>query len=501
MGEIKENEVMDLLIDEDYRVGGVAAECKELTPILKNFVESYVKHKDDMTVDDWLFMKMREQLPKAPENDIREASQNIIKALEITEEKREALRSSVLNGKSKEGWFAEEVKAATIAMNVKTRTQYLQQLDDSVRQANEALRRTILTKEGLVSKNPYLDGYIAEQYHAQTFNMNATLTKSRYRARVLEPQGEVYSKNGVDIVIFDTADGNRTVGRYQSKYCKDVEATIQAFKEGDYRGQKKLVSSEVKDEIKNASDKLVAPDGTSSKPLAKSKAKRLRDEVQSGKEIELNWGDYQTKDLVKRVGQEAGFAALQGMVLSVGIGTVQKVLAGEEIDGDELIENMICSGTDSGIKAAAAGALTVGVEKGIITAIPKGTHVGVIANIAYVAVEDLKVVGKMASGEYGIKEGMDQLAQTTVVTAAGLVGSVGVIAAAGEIGAILGITLGPVGAVVGAAIGGSIGYMAGSKFGESIAKGQRKIRDKAIGMVKSVAGNVKNLFQKVVSFA
>lgn len=39
-----------------------------------------------------------------------------------------------------------------------------------------------------------LDGFIAEQYHAQTFNLNAEATGSQYRAKVLEPNGNGYAK-------------------------------------------------------------------------------------------------------------------------------------------------------------------------------------------------------------------------------------------------------------------------------------------------------------------
>lgn len=53
--------------------------------------------------------------------------------------------------------------------------------------------------------------------------------------------------------------------------------------------------------------------------------------------------------------------------------------------------------------------------------IPKGTPAGTIANISYVAIEDVKVLGKMATGELTMKEGIEKLEQTTVSTAAGLV--------------------------------------------------------------------------------
>ena len=47
----------------------------------------------------------------------------------------------------------------------------------------------------------------------------------------------------------------------------------------------------------------------------------------------------------------------------------QKLWNGEEIEADEVIETALVSGTDFGIKASAAGALKVGIEKEIISGV------------------------------------------------------------------------------------------------------------------------------------
>lgn len=125
----------------------------------------------------------------------------------------------------------------------------------------------------------------------------------------------------------------------------------------------------------------------------------------------------------KRRVKQAGQAALMGAAVGVGFDIAQKVWNGEDIKGEELVETAIVSGADFGIKAAAAGALKVGVEKGVITAIPKGTPAGTLANIAYVAVENAKIVSKMATGDLTVKEGLEKMEQTTVATVAGIAAS------------------------------------------------------------------------------
>ena len=240
---------------------------------------------------------------------------------------------------------------------------------------------------------------------------------------------------------------------------------------------------------------LEAPDGTTSNPLTKSSAEQIRDEAQSGNWNELNWNEYKTKDLAIGIGKQAGYAALQGAAIGVGFDVAQKLWNGEDIKGEEIVETALLSGTDFGVKAAAAGAIKVGVERGIISVIPKGTPAGVIANIAFVAVEDAKVVGKMMTGELSLKEGIEKIEQTTVATVAGLV----TMGEGAAIGAAAGAIFGPVGAAIGGFVGGTVGYMAGSKVGETIVKGAQKIRDGAVKVAKTIGSGIKSACSTVAS--
>lgn len=483
----RENDLI-LAIDEDLAPHISVDEAQALKPIQKKFIESYLEHKDTMPLDEWLRVVMAESLPDRSDEEIAQMSDEIISTLKVQEEKKASLERAIASGRSKESWFASEAKIATSHMSTQEASQYLQGLDSALNTANESLYRTIHTQAGVISQNPNLDGFIAEQYHAQTFNLNAEATGSPYRAKVLEPTGSGYTKNSVDIVIVD--ESGNVVRRYQSKYCKDAEATARAFEHGDYRGQRKLVpEGQEQDIAKKVATVIEAPDGTTSKPLSKEHAKELQDEAQSGKWSDLNWNEYKAKDLAIGIGKQAGQAALMGAAVGVGFDVAQKVWNGEEIKGEELVETAIVSGADFGIKAAAAGALKVGVEKGIVSAIPKGTPAGTIANITHVAIENVKIVGKMATGELTVKEGFEKMEQTTVATVAGIATS----AKGAAIGATLGTVFGPVGTAVGGFIGGTIGYMAGSKVGETIVKGVQKIREKAKDVVRTVGRTVTNV--------
>lgn len=483
-----------LLLDEDTAPIIMECECAEFQPILKDFVKYYAEHKNE-PVQGWLSGKLREYLPDKSTEDIQCFSEEIISALEISETKKFSLSEAIRNGRSKESWFASEMKGATSAMSAEQASQYLSNLDQALQSANDSLRRTITTQAGTISRNPSLDGFIAEQYHAQTFNLNAEATGSPYRAKVLEPTGHGYAKNSVDIVIVD-ADG-KIVRRYQSKYCKDARATELAFEHGgNYPGQQKLVPEGQEAEItKRVSTVIEAPDGTTSKPLSKANAERMRDEAQSGNWNDLNWNEYKAKDLAIGIGKQAGYAALQGAAISVGFDVATKLWNGEEIEGKEVVKTAVKGGADFGVKAAAAGAIKVGSEKGILSVVPKGTPASTISNIAFVAVEDVKVVGKMATGELSFKEGVEKLEQTTVSTAAGL-------AAMGKgaaVGSAIGAVLGPAGTAIGGFIGGTIGYMAGSKVGETVVKAAQKVRDKVGEVITSIGSTIRNTASNLVS--
>lgn len=488
-----------LLVDEIFAPVMTEESAKQLKEIQKRFIESYIKNKEKMDVEEWLSMELKANFPEKSDAEIQGISSEIIKTLERNEEKKCSLEKAIQSGRNKEAWFAAEIKRATEHMNVQDSAKYLQTLDEAVSLANEKLYSTITTQQGIVSKNLNLDGFIAEQYHAQTFNMNAEAAGSLYRARVLEPgPGERFAKNSVDIVIMDNR--GKIIRKYQSKYCKDVKNTLDAFQKGDYRGQRKLVPDGQENTIQKATNVLESPDGIKSNVLSKRSAKELQKEAQSGKWNELDWNEYKIKKVSMGIGKEVGQAAVLGAAMGGGLYLAEKVWNDEPIDGEEVLKVALESGVDIGVKAAAASAIKVGAERGLISLIPKGTPAGTIANIAFVAVENVKVAGKIASGELTVKEGLEKMEEITVSTVAGIAAG----AEGAALGAAIGSVVGPVGTVVGGFVGGTIGYMVGSEVGKAVVKATQKVRDCAVSAVKSVvssaASYVSSACRTVASF-
>ena len=195
------------------------------------------------------------------------------------------------------------------------------------------------------------------------------------------------------------------------------------------------------------------------------------------------------------LGKNAALSGLQAAAIAGGFTLVKKVVSGEPIESDKLVETALSTGADAGVKAAAAGALKVGVEKGIISIIPQGTPAGVIANIACVAIENAKILAKVAKGELTVSQGLEHMGRTTTSMTYGLTAGL----AGMKIGAAALSWIPFVGPVVGGLVGGIVGYAAGSKFGETVFNGLKSVGQAAIKAFKSTCESVKSFGRRIVS--
>ena len=471
-------------------------EAEAIYNLEKKYLESYIKNKDKMELKEWLVEEMKQDLPEKEEKEISTIATEIIETIELNEKDLKSLREAKSQGMSNEQWLSKKVKESTQNMEINKVGNYLQGIDDVLRESNTKMFNEITTKSGEISLNRNLDGFIAEQFHANTFNQNAVLEGSKLRAEALTP--DVYGKNSFDIVIKDEA--GKIVHQYQAKYGATAQDTIKYIKEGNYNNQRIIVPAEQVEEVRKAfPNKSISSTigGTetvkiTSKELTKEQAKILQENVQSGKTgaVKTDWNHYEVSDLARNIGQSAAFAGITSAGITAGFDIAAKIAQGKEIEGAEVIETALKTGADTGVKAAVSGAIKVASEKGLIAVIPKGTPAGMIANVVHVGIENIKIISKIASGELTAKEGLDQMGETTTGIVGGIIAG-GIGAEKGAIvGALAGSLLGPVGtavgAVVGGFVGGTVGYIAGSEVGKGIGKVINNIRDKAVEVAKGI---------------
>lgn len=462
-------------------------EAKELRPIYSDFVKAFRENMDKPD-SGWMEKLLEKYLPSTPKEDIRRMTKEITETIHKNDVARKG---------------SDKLEKMGSAVNAIQKSGYLKEIDRTLEKANDKLLDTVMRKNLDVNRNPNLDGFLAERYHVETFNVNAAVKKSPWRARVVEPIG-AYGKNSVDVVIFNS-DTKKIARRYQFKYGADAKATEQMWNNGNYKFQRFLAPKGQSQEISSkAVEVLESPDGkVQSTALSKTDAKKLQENAQKLDAVKNDLTfekDVAVKDLAPVLGKQGVQSFLVGGIYGAGKETLSQWKQGETLDVKKIGKSSLEGGGDFAAKQTLASFLKVGSEKGIVKAIPKGTSMETITNISCVAIEDAKIAVKVGKGELTAAEGAGQAVETTASTGVGVLAAGKGAVIGGKIGTAGGAVIasfaaGPeasvvgakVGAAVGEVVGSSIGYLVGSGAAESFVKGAKEILN---NMTESTAPQV-----------
>lgn len=462
-------------------------EAKELRPIYSDFMKAFRENMDKPD-SGWMEKLLEKYLPSTPKEDIRRMTKEITETIHKNDVARKG---------------SDKLEKMGSAVNAIQKSGYLKEIDRTLEKANDKLLDTVMRKNLDVNRNPNLDGFLAERYHVETFNVNAAVKKSPWRARVVEPIG-AYGKNSVDVVIFNS-DTKKIARRYQFKYGADAKATEQMWNNGNYKFQRFLAPKGQSQEISSkAVEVLESPDGkVQSTALSKTDAKKLQENAQKLDAVKNDLTfekDVAVKDLAPVLGKQGVQSFLVGGIYGAGKETLSQWKQGETLDVKKIGKSSLEGGGDFAAKQTLASFLKVGSEKGIVKAIPKGTSMETITNISCVAIEDAKIAVKVGKGELTAAEGAGQAVETTASTGVGVLAAGKGAVIGGKIGTAGGAVIasfaaGPeasvvgakVGAVVGEVVGSSIGYLVGSGAAESFVKGAKEILN---NMTESTAPQV-----------
>lgn len=478
-------------------------ELKEIEIIIREFSKSYSKKNKNVTDKEWLKSKLSKELPNLKLGEIENFCDEVFNSIKEFDNNLKSIRESEEVGTSKEVWLANKLQEASSNIPVIQFGEYLSRIDDTIRIANAQMYRAVITTNGNINQCFNLDGFIAEQYHVNTFNMNASLENKPYRAYVSTPEsGEAYGKNSIDVFIKDIKK-DQILHKYQFKFGKDAKSTINLFNHGKYNNQRFVVPKEQVEEVQSifntksvtsyigGTEKI----STTSNPLTKQEVKKLQNQLQnSNKPITVIWNEFTNKQLAINIGKQASLAGVQAVTIESVFDITYKLVNNEKVEADEVIEKAIISGSDACIKAITAGALKVGAERGILTLIPAGTGGNVFANIACFGIETVKIMSKVTMGECTTAEALNEVGNMATSMFCGISMSL----KGAEIGAILGtISFIPFGTFIGAAVGSVVGYMAGGKVGQCIYNGAKKVVNGAKKIVKKTWEGVKGVAGKV----
>ena len=525
--------------------------------IIKKFLKSYAeneKSQDKKDLKTWLIFELQNELPNKKVEDIEKIATELISGIEVYYQKKKEVEKyqslGITNGDYIGNQILEKVaneieeaeivdtkeviedmkeasnilsqynetmiyetaaiKEAQLVANVlstKSVNNYIDTVNTTIDNANKTMMKSVTTKAGTINQNPNLDGFIFEEYHAGTFNIDAAVKQKSYYAEALKPEiGETYGKNSIDLII---EDSGKYVKKYSAKAYKNANETAKSFYDKitgyKYKGQSKLVPTDQTNEIANSADKIKY-NNVESKGITKSEIKDIQNDLQSeNKKADIfNFKkDVSTISISKQIGKQAMLNGTMGLGIGMAANIGTKIIQGKEVEVEEIIEVGIKTGGSVGLSTAVAGGIRVAVEKEIIPAMSNST-------IGAIAASSMDIIGtacKLGSGEISLGEAVKEVGTSISSAYSAIVSSsfgyTATIAAVGMVG--LG-TLGTVGTVIGtgvALVAGAVCGTIGSKIGEEIANGvgtiAEKVVDKAVEVVKEGIDKVKNIANGVIN--
>ena len=172
------------------------------------------------------------------------------------------------------------IKEAQLVANVlsaKSANNYVDTVNTAIDNTNKTLVESVTTKTGNINQNPNLDGFIFEEYHAGTFNIDAAVKQKSYHAEALKPElGESYGKNSIDLIV---EDSGKYVKKYSAKAYKNAKESAKSFYDKitgyKYKFQSKLVPTDQVGDIANSVDK-VKYNNVESKGISKAEIKDIQ---------------------------------------------------------------------------------------------------------------------------------------------------------------------------------------------------------------------------------
>ena len=524
--------------------------------IIQKFLRSYAeneKSQDKKDLKTWLILELQNELPNKKEEDIEKIATELISGIEIYYTKKKEVEKyqslGITNGDYVGNEIlekvADEIEEAEIidtkeviedmkeASNILSNyneamiyetaaikepqlvanilstnsvNNYVDTINTAIDNANKATIESITTKAGTINQNPNLDGFIFEEYHAGTFNVDAAVKQKSYHAEALKPElGETYGKNSIDIVI---ENSGKYVKKYSAKAYKNANETAKSFYDKitgyKYKFQSKLVPTDQTKEIVNSVDKIKF-DNVESKGITKAEIKDIQNDLQSGNkktDIFSFKKDVNTISISKQIGKQAMVNGTMGLGIGMVANIGANIITGKGLEAEEVIEAGIKTGASMGMATAVAAGIRVAVEKKVIpTVFSRVLTNNTIGAIAAVSMDIIGTAFKLGSGEISLGKAVKDIGKSVGAAYGAIVASgwgyAGGMAIAGMIG--LG-TIGAVGTILGvgvAVVAGAVCATVGSKVAGAIASGivavVGTIVDGAVGIVKAGKEVVKSV--------
>lgn len=207
-----------------------------------------------------------------------------------------------------------------------------------------------------------------------------------------------------------------------------------------------------------------------------------------------NWNEYSTGDLASNVAQQAAAAAVKTLSENIMSGVEESIQSGMKM-GNDVLCSELGSAADVGIKTAAAGAIQIAYKKGYLDEImPFEVTPSSLANIAVGAVEDVKTIASVASGDLSVEEGLDRVQRTGVARVVDFIAENGEAA-----GTYIGGLIGTPGNIIGKIVGKAISYCAKSEARKDMIEAGNAVCNCARACVEVLVKAAANTFETIKS--
>ena len=203
--------------------------------IIKKFLKSYAeneKSQDKKDLKTWLISELQNELANKKVEDIEKIATELISGIEVYYQKKKEVEKyqsvGITNGDFVGNEILEKVaveieeaeildtkeviedmkeasnilsqyneamiyetasiKEPQLVANVlsaKSVNNYVDTVNTTIDSANKTLMESVTTKTGNINQNPNLDGFIFEEHHAGTFNIDATVKQKPYHSFII----------------------------------------------------------------------------------------------------------------------------------------------------------------------------------------------------------------------------------------------------------------------------------------------------------------------------
>lgn len=434
-------------------------QAQAVKELFQRHLQSYKEKEPKVTDQEWLAQLLQKELPQMGEGEAEGEAARAIKEIEAFDANLKSCNEAAARGKSKESWLADKLQEAAAGMSASEYHQALVEVDQLLHKEDLALAAALDEDR---DQHPARSSDLAEA---------APGTKGAGSA---VPSTALQGKDGAGLRPEINQPNSVAAGKATGEQGAD-EAD-----ESQMEGQK-----------------------AKSKYLSKAAFIRaLQKKAQSISRVaQLDFSSYQSSDLALYIGKITGVMALRAAAVAAGFNIASRLFKENSLDFDkeQLVELALETGVDTSLKTVTTGTLKVAVERGLITFIPKGFPLTIIA---CVGIENAKIMAKIAANELSVTKGLDGMGRVTSSTICGLQAmGKGAVVGAGLTAWIPGA--GPPLAVVSGFVGGAVGYLAGYKFGEESYVAWKKVansaRPVAMAAMKTLTSMAKKTWEEAKS--